>query len=400
MPGPLDGYRVVDLTQIVSGPLATMLLADQGADVIKVETLAGGDIARMGGFASNGVSAFFANNNRGKRSVALDLAAQDGRDALLGLCRSADVLVENFRPGAMDRLGLGYGDVRPVNPEIVYVSISGFGDDGPYAARPVLDPVIQGMTGIVSRQVNPEFAFPDLVRQLVADKATALTAAQAITAALLVRERGGGGQRVTVPMLDSALYFFWPDGMMDHTWLGDGATPGTPLASVYNLTRTADGQLVYFVVSYDQFKGLFRALGHPEWCDDERFTVSAMMANPEHYLTLGALLTDAFAQQPTTEVLERMHDEDVPCGPVLSLDEVPLDVQVVHNQALVEWEHPVGGRLRQARPGARFSVTPVEPRYTVPAHGEHTAEVLAELRGHRLAQANTATAPRPFVPSR
>jgi crotonobetainyl-CoA:carnitine CoA-transferase CaiB-like acyl-CoA transferase len=379
LPGPLDGYRILDLTQIVSGPLATMLLADQGADVIKVEPAVIGDVTRLGRFASNGLTSVFANLNRGKRSVVLDLAEDGGRTAFLDLCRRADVLVENFRPGAMDRLRLGYEQVRAVNPEIVYVSISGFGDDGPYARRPVLDPVVQGLTGIISRQVNPEVPIPDLVRQLVADKATALTVAQAITAALLVRARGGGGQRVTVPMLDSTLYFFWPDGMMDHTWLGDNATPGTPLADIYSLTRTADGHLVYFALTDAHFQGLFRALGHPEWCDDERFT-SAGRNEPGNYARLGALLASAFERFPTGEVLARMHAEEVPCGPILALADVHRDAQVLHNHALVEWEHPVGGPLRQPRPGARFSATPVEPRFTVPAHGEHTEEVLSE--GH------------------
>jgi len=375
LPGPLAGYRILDLTQVVSGPLATMLLADQGADVIKVEPVAIGDITRLGRFASNGITSVFANLNRGKRSAAVDLASDEGRAAFLGLCRGADVVVENFRPGAMGRLGLGYDEVRAVNPEIVYVSISGFGDDGPYAARPVLDPVMQGLTGIISRQVNPELPFPDLVRQLVADKATALTVAQAITAALLVRARGGGGQRVTVPMLDSTLYFFWPDGMMDHTWLGDNVTPGTPLSDIYSLTRTADGQLVYFALTDAHFLGLYRALGHPEWCDDERFTFAGR-SDPRNLSALGALIADAFEQLPTGEVLARMYAEGVPCGPIRALEDVHLDEQVVHNRALVEWEHPVGGRLRQPRPGARFSGTPVEPRYSVPAHGEHTRELL------------------------
>jgi crotonobetainyl-CoA:carnitine CoA-transferase CaiB-like acyl-CoA transferase len=377
MPGPLDGYRVLDLTQIVSGPLATMLLADQGADVIKVEPVLGGDISRLvSGYARNGFSAFFANNNRGKRSVTLDLATDEGRAALLRLCERADVIVENFRPGAMARLGLDYERVRAVNPEIVYVSISGYGDDGPYADRPVLDPIIQGLTGVISRQVNPQIPFPDLVRNLLADKATALTAAQAITAALLVRERGGGGQRVTVPMLDSTLYFFWPDGMMDQTMVGDDVTPGVLVTDMYSLTRTADGHLVYFVVTDEQRLGLFRALGHPEWGEDGRYLLAGLQADPESRAALGALLSDAFEQFPTAGILERLRANDVPSGPILAAEEVHLDDQVVHNHALVEWDHPVAGRLRQPRPGARFSATRVEPTYTLASLGEHTSQVL------------------------
>jgi crotonobetainyl-CoA:carnitine CoA-transferase CaiB-like acyl-CoA transferase len=156
---PLDGYRILDLTQVVSGPLATMLLADQGADVIKVEPVEAGDTTRTLGYQSNGLSSGFANLNRGKRSVALDLTTEEGRAAVLDLARGADVLVENFRPGVMERLGLDYDQVRSVQPAIVYVSITGFGDDGPYARQPVFDPVIQGLTGMVSRQVNPQIPF-------------------------------------------------------------------------------------------------------------------------------------------------------------------------------------------------------------------------------------------------
>ncbi|GAC1600942.1 MAG: CoA transferase [Acidimicrobiales bacterium] len=375
MPGPLDGYRIIDFTQVVSGPLATMLLADQGADVIKVEPVTG-DVMRGFGFACNGLSALFANNNRGKRSVSLDLSADEGRLAVLDLCRQADVVVENFRPGAMDRLGLGYEEVRSVQPDIVYVSISGFGDDGPYAGHPVLDPVIQGLTGIISVQVNPDIQVPDLVRNIVADKATALTAAQAITAALLVKERGLGGQRVVIPMLDSTLYFFWPDGMMDHTWLSDEVSPGARICELYRLTPTADGQLIYFAASDKQLRGLYRALGHAEWGADDRFLVVGQLANAENRKALRDVLEEAFVQWSTAEILERMHAEDVPCGPILSLDEVHLDAQVRHNNALVEWDDPGSGRLRQPRPGARFSRTPVEPRYTVAALGEHTDALL------------------------
>ena len=188
MPGPMDGYKIVDFSQVVSGPFATMLLADQGADVTKVEPLYGpGDVTRLLAYAKGGMSAFYLNNNRGKRSIGLDLGSDEGRHIALDLCKEADVVVQNFRPGAMTRLGLDYDAVKVVNPNVIYCTISGFGPTGPYSDRPVLDPVIQGLTGIISRQMNPEIPFPDLVRNLYADKSSALTAAQAITAALLVR---------------------------------------------------------------------------------------------------------------------------------------------------------------------------------------------------------------------
>ena len=169
MTGPLEGIRVVDLTQVVSGPLATMLLADQGAEVVKVEPLGiGGDVTRLPSFAKAGISALFVNNNRGKRSLAVDLTKEEGKQIVIDLVEKADVFIQNFRPGAIERLGLSYDELKAVNPKLIYCSISGFGPDGPYSDRPVLDPVIQGLTSMVSRQLNPQIPFPDLVRNLVA----------------------------------------------------------------------------------------------------------------------------------------------------------------------------------------------------------------------------------------
>jgi crotonobetainyl-CoA:carnitine CoA-transferase CaiB-like acyl-CoA transferase len=379
MPGPLDGYRIVDLTQMVSGPFATMLLADQGADVIKIEPLGLGDFIRQTGFRSDGIAAMFANLNRGKRSVTLDLSTADGRARLLDLAMGADVFVENFRPGVMDRLKLGYEQIRAVKADTIYVSISGYGDDGPYAARPVLDPIIQGLVGMVARQVNPQLPIPDVVRNIVADKSTALTVAQAITAALLVKERGGGGQRIRVPMLNSALYFFWPEGMMDHTWLDEGVSPGVAIADTMNLTEAADGHIIYYAATDTQRDGLFRAIGQAQLCGDERYRTSNLFGDPAALEAVVALVVESFRKLPAEEILKRLQAEDVPCGPVHALEDVHLDAQIIHNDALVEWEHPTAGRLRQPRPGAEFDGTPVQPRYMVAALGQHTDEVLASL---------------------
>jgi len=380
MPGPLDGYKVIDLSQVVSGPLATMLMADQGADVVKVEPLTGfGDVTRIPSFAKGGVSAFYLNNNRGKRSLGVDLTVEGGKQILLDLAADADVFVENFRPGACDRLGIGYDDIRAINPDIIYCSISGFGPSGPYSSRPVLDPVIQGLTGIISRQLNPAIPFPDMVRNLLADKSTALTVAQAVTAALLVREKGGGGQRIEVPMLDACLYFFWPDGMMDKTMIDDDATPGFLLSQVYNLTDTADGKIVYFVINDAQRHALYRAVGHPEWIEDPRFCDMAAITNPENFEALGALLAEAFAGLNSADVLERLIEADVPCGPILDADEVIADAQVAHNGTLHVWDHPTGGKVRQPVPAARFAKTPAAVAASGAARGDHNDEILSAL---------------------
>ncbi len=379
MPGPLSGVQVLDLSQIVSGPLATMILADQGADVIKVEPIAGvGDASRLPYFSKAGLSAFYLNNNRGKRCLAVDMASDAGREIVLEVAVKSDVVVQNFRPGVVERLGIDYDTVKELNNDIVYCSVSGFGSTGPYRERPVLDPVIQGLIGMISRQLNPEIPFPDLVRNLYADKSTALTAAQAITAALLVREQGGGGQHIEVPMLDAAMSFFWPDGMVDKTVLAADASPGILMSTVYNLTECADGKIVYFVATDQQRHGLFEALGHPEWIDDPRFRDGAI-ADPENFATLGVLVANAFSAIAVTEALERLIAADVPCGPVLDAEEALVDPQVLHNETLQIWEHPLAGPIRQPRPAARFSATPATLAATASLRGADNDAILAEL---------------------
>jgi crotonobetainyl-CoA:carnitine CoA-transferase CaiB-like acyl-CoA transferase len=376
----MDGYKIVDFSQVVSGPLATMLLADQGADVTKVEPLYGpGDVTRLMAYAKGGMPAFYLNNNRGKRSLAMDLTTDEGRQIALDLCKDADVIVQNFRPGAMERLGLGYEQIKEINPNVVYCTVSGFGPTGPYSDRPVLDPVIQGLTGVISRQLNPEVPFPDLVRNLYADKSSALTAAQAITAALLVRERSGEGQHVEIPMLDACMYFFWPDGMMDQTVIDDDASPGFLLSSVYSLTDCADGKIVYFVTSDPMRHALYDALGHPEWKEDERFSTMQAMANPENFQALGVLLAEAFMALSVEDALAGLIAADVPCGPILSAEEALVDPQVVHNETLQTWQHPLAGNVRQPRPAARFEKTPAAIAASASLRGEDNDAILGEL---------------------
>ena len=219
---PLDGIRVVEAAQMVAGPLAGMILAEQGADVIKVELPDGvGDRIRSFGSRRNGMSAVFQAVNRGKRSIVLDSKRDDGRAAMLRLAASADVFLQNFRPGVAARLGLSEADLRAANPDLVYVSVSGFGPSGPRSDEKVYDYVVQAMSGMAALQPD-DVGRPRLTPHVIVDKVTAMTVAQAVTAALLARERGHGATRVDVTMLDAALWFFWPDGMMDRSLLGDG----------------------------------------------------------------------------------------------------------------------------------------------------------------------------------
>jgi hypothetical protein len=381
MTGPLQGYRIVDISQVVSGPLATMMLADQGADVIKVEPAVGGDIVRANQVLIGGISGLVANMNRGKRGLAVDVTTPEGVDLLLRLCDTADVFVQNFRPGVCDRLGFGKSVVMGRNPDLIYVDISGYGQTGPYNDRRVYDPVIQGLTGHVAAQVNPEVPFHDVHRTIVADKSTSYTVAQAITAALLARERGlSRGQVIDVAMIDAALAFFWPDGMMSRTLVDDPMFGHRPtLAQTMRVTRCAEGQLIYFAGTDKERHGLFRALGHPEWCEDPRFSNVQAMLKAENFTALGELLESAFLEWEVDELLPRLLDEEVPCGPVHTLDSILEDEQLAHNGTYFEWDHPTAGRIRQVRPAPRFSETPIEPTPLIPTLGEHNEEIALSL---------------------
>jgi len=377
MTGPLDGYTVVDISAVVSGPFCAQVLADQGAHVIKIEPLGIGDITRTGGFRAEGISAMFLSCNRGKHSVAIDLSQQAGIDAVKRLVADADVFIQNFRPGAVDRMGIGADDLLGLNPDLVYVSISGFGPTGPYSQWRVYDPIIQAISGVVSTQRSLDIPIPDLVRTIIGDKSTSLTAAQAITAALLARERGRArGQHLVIPMLDALLYFLWPDNFNGETFTGD-VTPGPLLHDVYRLQQTADGSLVYFAVSDAEFEGLFRALGHPEWWEDARFNNIVDRTSASNFEALGVLLDGAFREWQTAELMERLHDHEVPAAPVNSLTDVFTDPQVVHNESIHSWEHPIVGPTRSARVPVRFSETPVEPNLSADTLGQSTRTVLA-----------------------
>jgi crotonobetainyl-CoA:carnitine CoA-transferase CaiB-like acyl-CoA transferase len=377
MPGPLNGYRVVDLTSNVAGPLATMILGDQGADVIKVEAPDGGDATRAGGNRRAGFTASFLNNNRNKRSIVLDLKTRRGLQALMRLVASADVFIQNFRPGVAERLGVGEEAVRAVSPKIVYVSVSGFGENGPYAEKPAYDPVIQGFSGLATVQAGSDEARPRLLRTILPDKLTAITASQAITAALLARERIGEGQHVRLSMLEAVLAFLWASDMGGQTFVGAEPTQQEAASAIDLIYETADGYITAAALTDRQWAGLTRAVERPEWLEDERFKTPVLrQKNIDVRLEL---TQEALMNRPTAEWLERLTAAGVPCAPVLTRNQVIRHPQVQEMGIVAETEHPVAGRLRQARPAARFSGTPASIRRGAPAHGEHTQQILAEL---------------------
>jgi crotonobetainyl-CoA:carnitine CoA-transferase CaiB-like acyl-CoA transferase len=377
MPGPLDGYRVVDLSTMISGPMATQVLGDQGADVIKVEAPGTGDLVRHLGRSRDGITATFAVVNRNKRSVVLDLKSDAGRAALTKLVETADVFVQNFRPGTADRMGIGYEALRKLKPDLVYTSISGFGETGPYSHKRVYDPLIQALSGLATIQGNRGSERPRMVRLIIPDKITAMTAAQAITAALLARERTGMGQHVRLAMLDAMISLAWAEGMAGQTFVGHEAEiPSNALAQDL-VFETADGWMTAGAVSDSEWQGLARALDHPEWLDDERFR------NPAGRVAYAKERLDQTASvlktRTTEEWLACLDAEQVPCAPILALGELAGHPQIQANGLLVESDHPVAGRIRQPRPAALFDQTPASIRRPAPSLGEHTAEVCAEL---------------------
>ncbi len=387
--GPLEGVRILDLTSMISGPVATMLLGDQGADVVKVEP-PGGDLVRALGPNRAGLTASFVSANRSKRSLVLDLKTPAGLAALKRLIPTADVFVQNFRPGAIERMGLGEPVVRGLRSDIVYVSISGFGERGPYAHKRVYDPVIQALSGLAAIQADRDTGRPRMVRTIIPDKTTALTAAQAITAALFARQRTGKGQHLRLAMLDAMVAYLWPEGMTGFTFVGREVKASRAQIAQDLIFQTSDGYITAGAVSDAEWLGMCNALERPEWLDDERFKTAA--GRVIYATERLAMTADVLKQRTSAEWLERLDREGVPCAPVLSREDVIAHEQIRTNALIEEHDHPVGGRIRQPRPAAQFSDTPARIRRQAPLLGEHSREILEEV-GLSAAEIDTLLAP-------
>lgn len=359
--------------------MATGMLADQGADVVKVEPPGLGDLVRYLGPARNGLSAMFVAANRGKRGIAVDLKSARGRSLLMDLVRGADVLVQNFRPGVVERMGLGYQALSAVNPGLIYASISGFGPTGPYADRRVYDPVVQASSGLASMQRDPETGDPQLIQSLICDKVTAVTAAQAISAALFARTRApdGRGQHLELSMLDAAVSFIWPDGMYNHTFLDGDVEPQPDLGSYYRLRKAQDAFVTFSALSDTEFAGLCKALGAPELASDERF--ATLQARALNAVVLGEVIDRQIEEIGADDLVNAMTENDVPAAKVREREDLHTDPQIRHNGTLLETNHPVAGSIRLPRPPARFHATPEEPGGPAPVVGGHTDEILKEL---------------------
>ena len=385
--GPLAGVRVLDLSIALTGPYATALLADQGAEVIKVERPGIGDIARWVGVAVNDMSAFYLACNRGKRCVAVDLGTDEGRDLVLQLAARADVVVQNFRPGVIDRLGLGYEAVRAVNPDVVYCSISGYGPNGPYRDRSAYDTSIQAYAGFAATQADPNGGPPTFLRQNAADKVSALYACQAITAALFARGAGRGGQHLELGMADACVSFLWTEAAGNEVLLAaDGSMPSSFNAG-FQPMRFLDGWGIVVPTTDADFAGMCRALG-VEGYDDPR--VATVAERRRHRDVLEPIMDMCYAMAANltqAEATERFERERVAFAMVLSAAEIVDDPHAVAIGMFTEFDHPVVGPARLPRHPTRFHGTPAELGGFSPALGEHTDEVLTEMGlGGRIAE--------------
>jgi crotonobetainyl-CoA:carnitine CoA-transferase CaiB-like acyl-CoA transferase len=376
MTGPLNGVRVLDLTTMVAGPVATMMLADQGADVIKIEPLHG-DLMRQFSHGRDGMSPSFLCCNRNKRSLAVDLKTKEGLEVAQKLIATAEVFVHNFRPGTAERMGLGEQAVRSIRRDIVYVSISGFGESGPYANQRAYDPVIQALSGLAEIQRDRETGRPRMVRTIIADNTTALTAAQAITSALFAKERSGLGQHVRIAMLDAMISYLWPEAMPSLTFVGNESDPSEGELGPDLVFATQDRYITAAALSDDEWAGMCRALNRQDLIDDPRFKTARDRS--VNAVDRREITTSELEKWRAGEILPRLLSNDVPSAPVLSRFDLLQDAQVRENQILEEFQSEQFGKVRMPRPAARFDRTPAEVREMAPLLGADNAAILGEL---------------------
>ncbi|MBC9883160.1 CoA transferase [Bradyrhizobium sp. INPA01-394B] len=379
MPGPLNGVRVLDLTGVVSGPYATMFLADQGADVLKIEPI-GGDITRRSRAQidkAGEFSALFISSNRGKRSLSIDVKSSVGREVMAKLVAQTDVLVQNFRPGTTERLGLGAEDLRKMHPRLIYVSISGVGDSGPYVKKRVYDPIVQALSGFADIQSQPVTNRPQMIRTIVCDKTTAVFTAQAVSAALYARERTGAGDHIQVAMLDTMISYLWPEGMMQYTVVGAEQTTADPNDRPDLVFKTLDGYITCGTISDSEWQGFCEATEDPELAKDERFvTPGGRFVNATARINT---MQEYIGKRTTAEWLSRLDEADVPCSPILRRSEIISNDQVVARGLIEELEQPTVGRIRQPKPAAIFAENKAAIGGPAPRVGEHSRDVLREL---------------------
>jgi len=380
MPGPLQDIRVLDMTWALAGPYCTMLLADLGAEVIKVENPAGGDPSRKNFPFIDGVSSYFLSINRGKKSITVNLQHPQGKEIILSLAKKCDVLVENFRPGVMDRLGLGYAAVEKVNPRIIYASCSGFGQTSPYAHRPAYDVIVQGMGGTLSI-TGEEGGPPVRVGFSIGDLGGGIFTAIGILSALHEREKSGQGQRIDVSMLDCQMAFL---ENAFARFFATGEVPqriGTrhPVLTPFQAFPTKDGYVAVAVARQDWWEKFCQLLNLPELITDERFQNN--LARTKNHKALEEILIPVMRTRPTAEWVAEMEKLDIACGPVNSIPQIVNDPHTAAREMITQVHHPKAGMLKVVNSPIKLSRTPVKLEKASPELGEHTEEILSNLLG-------------------
>jgi crotonobetainyl-CoA:carnitine CoA-transferase CaiB-like acyl-CoA transferase len=379
MSGPLAGVRIIDLTSVILGPYATQILADYGADVIKVEAPEGDNTRYIGAHRHHGMGANFLHLNRNKRSIVLDLKQPEGHAALLRLLKSADVLAYNVRPAAMARLKLSYADVAAVNPRIIYAGATGFRQEGPYAAKAAYDDIIQGMVALPSLAVQAGADRPRFVPSTLTDRITGLNTVHAIIAALFHRERSGEGQAVEIPMFEGVTQFILSDHMGGRTFEPPIAPMGYPrlLTPHRNPYKTSDGYLCLLVYNDKQWRAFYKLLGREhEFEKDERVNTHANRA--KHFDELYAWVAQQIATRTSAEWLAALTQADIPAMPLNSLDDLLDDPHHAATGFFKVMEHPSEGPIREMDIPTTWSKSQPEIRMHAPRLGEHSAEVLRE----------------------
>ena len=377
--GPLSGVKVLDLSIALTGPYAAALLADQGADVVKIERPGIGDIARWVGVAVNGMSAFYLACNRGKRCIALDLSTAEGQEIAVQLAADADVILQNFRPGVIDRLGLGYDAIRKINPDVVYASISGYGPVGPYRDRSAYDTSIQAYAGFAATQAEPGGGPPTFLRQNAADKVSSLYAAQAITAALFARASGRGGQHLEMGMADACVSFLWAEAAGNEVLLDSDGTMPSSFNAGFSPMRFLDGWGIVVPTTDADFAGMCKSLDVEGWDDPRIKTVGERRKNRDILEPIMDMCYAMAANLTQAEATERFIRERVAFAMVLTAAEMVDDPHAVAIGMFEEFDHPVVGRARLPRHPTQFHQTPASLAGGAPALGQHTDEILTEL---------------------
>ena len=377
----LENIKVLDLTRVLAGPYATMILADLGADVLKIEMPKTGDDARHFGPYVENESAYFMSLNRNKRSMTLNLKSEKGKEIFLEMIKAVDVVVENFRPGTMEKLGLDYDYLATINPKLIYAASSGFGHSGPYSKRAAYDAVVQAMGGIMSITGQKD-GKPTRVGTSIGDIVAGMFTATGILAALLNRDATGKGQKVDVAMLDCQVAIL-ENAIARYVVTGEVPKPGGnrhPSIVPFETFDTADGEIMVAAGNNVLWAKLCEAIGTPELVNDERFNENPL--RNENYDELRPLLAAAFVKKTTKEWQDILDNAGVPNGPINTVDKVLEDPQVLAREMIVEIEHPVAGKLKVPGVPIKLSDTPGSIRTPAPTLGQHTEEILKEFLGY------------------